>query len=182
MKKLLSITFIIVLIFSNSANAGRWGEGELQLTKNVADAFINYIRAKDSKSPASFYVTLDGTDGSYWYCSVGVCNDGSWLVDTKKCELQTGKECKQFAFRRTIKWKNGINTGKHKESTITNKWSDEEIYAKLSELGFYNNDFSQPSENLSSDIINQIKQLNELFESGILTKEEFTKAKKKILN
>ena len=33
-----------------------------------------------------------------------------------------------------------------------------------------------------NDIINQIKELNELYESGVLTKEEFKKAKKKLLN
>ena len=44
-----------------------------------------------------------------------------------------------------------------------------------------------PSKNIdndssSIDIIKQLKKLNDLFESGILTKEEFEKAKKKILN
>ena len=35
---------------------------------------------------------------------------------------------------------------------------------------------------LSNDIIIQIKQLNELYKAGVLTKEEFEKAKNKILN
>tara|TARA_B100001142_G_scaffold222917_1_gene221084 strand:- start:1169 stop:2191 length:1023 start_codon:yes stop_codon:yes gene_type:complete len=34
----------------------------------------------------------------------------------------------------------------------------------------------------SNDLIKQLKTLNELYESGALTKEEFTKAKKKLLN
>ena len=34
----------------------------------------------------------------------------------------------------------------------------------------------------SSDIVNQIKKLNDLYETGILTKDEFEKAKKKLLN
>ena len=33
-----------------------------------------------------------------------------------------------------------------------------------------------------SDFINQIQQLNELYKSGVLSKDEFEKAKKKILN
>ena len=37
-------------------------------------------------------------------------------------------------------------------------------------------------ENSSNDIINQIKELNDLLKDGILTKDEFTKAKEKILN
>ena len=35
---------------------------------------------------------------------------------------------------------------------------------------------------VETDIVNKIKQLNELYKSGALTKEEFTKAKKKLLN
>ena len=43
---------------------------------------------------------------------------------------------------------------------------------------------SSPSsiKNLSSDILDQINKLNDLYKSGVLTKDEFKKAKKKILN
>ena len=34
----------------------------------------------------------------------------------------------------------------------------------------------------NDDFINQLKQLNDLYKSGVLTKEEFEKAKKRILN
>ena len=34
----------------------------------------------------------------------------------------------------------------------------------------------------SSDIVNKLKELNELKKNGVLTDEEFTKAKKKLLN
>ena len=34
----------------------------------------------------------------------------------------------------------------------------------------------------NNDLIEQLEQLNSLFKSGVLTKEEFAKAKKKILN
>ena len=34
----------------------------------------------------------------------------------------------------------------------------------------------------SNDVVEQLKKLNDLFKSGILTKEEFDKAKKKLLN
>ena len=42
--------------------------------------------------------------------------------------------------------------------------------------------FSKISPVDSSGIVNNLKSLNELFQSGTLTKEEFTKAKKKLLN
>jgi len=41
---------------------------------------------------------------------------------------------------------------------------------------------SVSSKNLSSDILDQINKLNDLYKSGVLTKDEFKKAKKKILN
>ena len=41
---------------------------------------------------------------------------------------------------------------------------------------------SKSDNQLSNEIIDQIKKLNDLYKSGILTKEEFEKAKKKILN
>ena len=34
----------------------------------------------------------------------------------------------------------------------------------------------------SSDIVNKLKELNKLKNNGVLTDEEFTKAKKKLLN
>jgi len=41
---------------------------------------------------------------------------------------------------------------------------------------------SNISNTENSDIVEQLKQLNELYKSGILTKEEFEKVKKKLLN
>ena len=198
MKKILGIAVLSLLFFGNISKAGsKWGEGELQLTRGVVDYFIQFVRGKGNKSPADFYVTLDGTDAMYWYCSAGSCREGSASQDIRTCESKTGKKCKKFAFRRTIKWKNGINPAKHKASTINSKWSDTEIYAKLTELGFYNNDLSKKVEpkitkkkepkitkknTEDKDIVNKIKDLKELFDTGVLTKEEFTKAKKKLLN
>ncbi|MDA9663453.1 hypothetical protein N9T65_01080, partial [Candidatus Pelagibacter sp.] len=147
MKKFLGIVVLGLLFFGNMSKAGsKWGEGELQLTRGVVDYFIKFVRGKGNKAPADFYVTLDGTDAMYWYCPHGNCREGSAAQDIRTCESKTGKKCKKFAFKRTIKWKNGINPDNYKLSTINSKWSDKEIYAKLTELGFYNNDFSKKVE------------------------------------
>jgi len=138
-KKFLGIVVLTFLIFSNNVNAQKWGEGELQLTKSMADFFIKFIRGKGSKMPADFYVTLDGTDGVGWHCSHGQCVEGDPVQDILDCERKTGKKCKKFAYKRTVKWKNGINPAKGKASTFNSKWSDAEMYGKLNELGFYNN-------------------------------------------
>ena len=80
-------------------------------------------------SPGTFVVTTDGEGAYYWYCSDGVgnCQPGSFKQKELKCAQYWQKECKAFAFQRTIKWKNGINPGKGKESRIKTKWSDKEI-------------------------------------------------------
>ena len=47
-----------------------------------------------------------------------------------------------------------------------------------------NTQVKKTTNNISkdSDLTEQLKALNELYKSGALTKEEFTKAKKKLLN
>ena len=199
MKKTLGIIVLLLLLCNISKAASPYGEGELQLTKGVVDYFIQYIRGKGNKSPEAFYVSTDGTWANYWYCSQGHCGSAHTSEDIKTCEKNSGgKKCKKFAFSRTIKWKNGINPARGKESRIKSKWSDEDIYAKLTELGFYNNNFikkttktnstdstetsSTKSTELTSKLIKQLKDLKKLYDEGVLTKEEFTKAKKKILN
>ena len=195
MKKILGIAVLSLLFFGNTSNAGsKWGEGELQLTKGVVDYFIQFVRGKGNKSPAGFYVTLDGTDAMYWYCGNINCYPGSAVQNIKACKRQTKKKCKKFAFKRTIKWNNGINPAQKKTSTINSKWSDTEIYAKLTELGFYNNDLSKKVEPKitnkvkkstntdKGDIVSQLKDLKELLDASAINQDEFDKAKKKLLN
>ena len=186
MKKLLGI-LVLGLLWCNTASAGKWGEGELQLTKGVAGYFIQYIRGKQSKLPSDFYVTLDGTDAMYWFCDFGMCAEGDAASDIRACERGTKKKCKKFAIRRTVKWKNGINPGKGKASIFKSKSSDAEIYAKLTKLGFYKNDFSKANKpkitkKETKNIAAELEKLNKLYKSGALTKEEFEKAKKTILS
>ena len=50
------------------------------------------------------------------------------------------------------------------------------------DLGNLSPSKSQLSKNLSNDIIDQLNKLNDLYKNEILTKDEFEKAKKKILN
>ena len=45
-----------------------------------------------------------------------------------------------------------------------------------------NSSINEISNSNNDDFINQLKKLNDLYKSGVLTKEEFEKAKKKILN
>ena len=78
---------------------------------------------------------------------------------------------------------------------ISSKWSRSQVIEKLTELGFYDGESiytekketKTTNENTSNDstttnISEQIQKLNKLYEEGIITKEEFKKAKKKLLN
>tara|TARA_B100000315_G_C14312726_1_gene467145 strand:- start:45 stop:626 length:582 start_codon:yes stop_codon:yes gene_type:complete len=193
MKKLLGI-MVLCLLWSNPSNSGQWGEGELQLTKSVADHFIKYLRGKNNQKPSRFYVTLDGTNAYYWYCNVGNCWERSDQHSKEACKKHSRKECEKFAIRRLVRWNNDINPRTRKESTFNSKWSDAEIYAKLTELGFYKNNFSKNTitetttntttgtTTTDEDIVSKIKELKKLYDDGILTLEEFKKAKKKLLN
>ena len=129
--------FLFLLFFSNNSYAARYGTGELKLSDRVVSYFIQYIRGKQFKYPSTFLVTIDGSDAVSWYCSeMTNCSSGSISQNLATCLRVTGKECKQFARQRYIKWNNGVNPGKGKISQIKNKWSDQEIKSHLKKLGF----------------------------------------------
>ena len=73
-------------------------------------------------------------------------------------------------------------------SAERHKRFEENVNARNSnklDLSNYYSGKIKPKDNknkLSSEVITQIKQLNDLYKAGVLTKEEFEKAKKKILN
>ena len=142
MKKIsLKISLLIFLIFSTTnANAGAYGKGELKLSPDVTNWFIEYIKGKQAMSPGIFYVTIDGSGAYYWYCpdGLGNCQFESYKQMELTCERAYQVDCKAFARARTIKWKNGINTGKGKASRINSRLSDTEIKNQLGDLGFIN--------------------------------------------
>ena len=194
-KKILGILVLGLLVISSPVNAGYVGSGELKIGETTFNAFLKYIRGGTSKVPDKFLVTLDGLDSYYWYCGHGTCVAGGDSGDIKVCELRYDKECKIFAKRRTIRWRNGINKG-GKHGKINSKWSDSEIRAKLTELGFLGGTTSattkikkkeskikkKSEKKVNGDIVQELKELKQLYDDGILTKEEFDKAKKKLLN
>ncbi len=197
MKKLLVIAVLGLLLSTNAFAAKKWGNGELKLSPFVTGKFIEYIKGNQSKAPYLFSVSIDGRQYQYYYCGAGLnnCRGGDERI-LEQCEKYSkGVKCFLFARNRTIKWNNGINPGKGKASIINSKWSDSEIEAKLKELGFLGGETkkiekkeTKKKENkvkdtdANNDVIQQLKDLNEMYKSGALTKEEFEKAKKKILN
>ena len=89
-----------------------------------------------------------------------------------------------------MRWDNGINP-KGNKAKFNSKMSDSEIKAKLKKLGFYNNSskVEKQSENVElqsnsekKTLIDQLKELTDLYQQGLITEEEFTKAKQRLLN
>ena len=153
MKKIIKILIVIIpLISLNISKADdAAGDGRLQLTEDMVEYFKQYLSNKGGqKFPASLYVTIDGTNGVYWTCQIAQCNPGSTKTMSKECTSATGQKCKLFAKKRTVKWKNGINPGKGKESKFSKKMSDQELREKLNKLGFYNNSSLNSSSNNKS--------------------------------
>ena len=165
-----------------------YGYGELKLSNKVVDAFIEFIKGKNANSPYLFSVAIDGLEYQYWICPGGLnnCRGGSHKIVNKDCEKYSresgsGAKCAVFAHNRTIRWDNQIN----KKAKINSKWSDEEIRAKLTELGFLGEATSTEgkiSTTNKGNTVEQLETLTKLYESGNLTKEEFEAAKKKILS
>ena len=128
---------------------------------------------------------------------------GNPTEERAKCERHHGQSCSRFAKGRYVSWNNGINP-KGKAAKFSSEMSESEVRAKLTKLGFYNNDFldttttpkitkkketkkvekkiTKKITKSDADIVSKLKDLKELLVSGVLTKEEFEKAKKKLLN
>ena len=194
MKKIL--IFIIFLTFiPGNAHASLNGQGNLKLSDFIVGALINYLNPnavhnsslghEQKGNPMYFAVSVSGTHQAYTYCPRGKqCSSNPARV-IQYCKERAGERCYVFAKGRKIVW-NGINFRfKRKASAL-------EIKNKLEEWGFINISTSSTETNtpkikknnessLDKDVVEKIKELNDLYKSGILTEEEFTKLKKRIL-
>jgi len=192
MKKIF-LYFILLITLIITPSYSEVGSGELKLSDHTIDSFMNYISGKTSKKskssfnkPMVFWVTEDGKDSSWWYCSLGSCAAGSPGAERKQCKKRTGQDCYIFARRRVIIWKNGINTGRIFKSTIKSNWSKAEVRAKLTSLGFIEEEkkliIKKKQKNKGSNQLDKLESLKKLFDDGLITPEEFLSRKKIILN
>ena len=97
------------------------GKGELTLSNDTVNKFINYIRGNFTKSPYLFVVSNDGNTSIYFYCPSGPnnCRGGDEAALTQCQRYSNDIDCSLFARTRTIMWKNNINRG-DKNSKINN--------------------------------------------------------------
>jgi len=191
MKKILGIVVLGFLLNTSAFSANKnVGTGEVTLSSSTVQHFIKYIKGGYGSKPGTFWITVDGDGPYYWTCGEGSCQSSG--RERSACETYYGKECSLFAHRRTVKWQNDINLGKGKASTIKSKWSEAEIRARLTEMGFLGGNTSSTTtttpkiikkkQENKGNTVEQLEALASLFKAGSLTKEEYDKAKKKVLS
>ena len=195
MKKFI-IFYFLLFIFSTKSYGAQDGRGELQLTDQAVNSFIRYIKGDTNKGksgfnkPLTLWISNDGNFAYWWYCPYASCTPSNGVEERKICEKGSNQSCSRFARGRYVRWDNGINP-KGKAAKFGSKMSENEIKNKLTKLGFYNNNLTTNEEiNESNDaiiskdksLLEQLETLTQMFQDGLISEEEFKKAKKKILN
>ena len=197
LKRKITKSFRAILIASfffhlNHVNAG-YGSGELNISGKALNWFIQYIQnpggvKNPNKSPMKFSVSLDGRNGWYYYCqamNASRCQSVSDKELNKQCERKNKvSKCEVFAVGRSIKWRNGI--AENNKIKLRKSDSREELIAKLKQLGFIKNESTKiksikTSKSKEKDLSTQLVEITELYKSGSITKDEYTKAKNKLL-
>jgi|688.fasta_scaffold707835_2 hypothetical protein len=194
--------FFIIFIFFTSVSFARYeGSGDLNLSKDTANAFANYItnniidrytKTRQQSSPGLFYVTNDGLHSHIVYCKYNEtgCPRAQDEYRFKAiCSEDAKRECFIFAEKNIIVWdKKKIEILSENKNEVTQILVRENFYKmsgnqimtpKKSDKTDANNE-KKPKESINN-IVDQLQNLNNLYKSGALTKDEFEKAKAKLL-
>ena len=185
------------------------GKGPLKVTKDIADVIEYFFSggrngayAKKQKDPWKPGLMAISVDGAYQALIrhplrvTQVDNKAYWGMVISDCKKKSGQECYLFANGYKIVWDNGSN--KKKRRLKKKDIRAGKTIALLTELGFFDNKTSSSTSiskevekketkikkqsEADKDIVKKLKELKELLDSGALSKEEFKKAKKKLLN
>jgi hypothetical protein len=201
MKKLLGIVVLCLLLCNNSF-AGTKGKGEVKVSDRTVRHFKDYLSGKIVQGtrwkPSVFILSSNGNWSFYYYCPYNTCSGAGTSKKIRECEKETNVNCGVFARRRTVIWDNG-NDFPSSEKRFNSKWDLAKVKSQLEKLGFYDGGTTKTKKiekkkeekkkkpkitkkKMNDDLVQQLKDLKELYDSGVLTEEEFNKAKKKLLN
>ncbi|MDA9682863.1 SHOCT domain-containing protein [Candidatus Pelagibacter sp.] len=186
------------------------GKGNLSLSENTVDVLEFYFSggkvgkyAEKQGSPWKPGLIVVSEDGNFYDLftqplSIQDHNiaTGNYVGRAKKqCEkfakeYNLPQKCYLFAVGRKIVWDNGSD--KKRRKLKKSEISAGKTSQILQELNFYNvslnnssssnTQSSDTSSNSDDDIVSKIKELQKLYEDGAITKDEFEKAKEKLLN
>ncbi len=161
------------------------------LSKNHKESWKDYVLGGNEKYKAWVMVKRNDGDMSWGF----EANNNSWDDVIKRALDRCTKYIKDKPSEYSL---NSICTLYYKGTTPTTDneklKAAKDYYGNNKAIKFFKenpNIFNDPSvlpknkkvsESTKIDIVDRIKELNELYKSGVLTKEEFEKAKKKILN
>lgn len=165
--------------------------------------------AKRKNDPMIMAISEDGANYMYYYCPAeyqdNCVETGIARSAINACEeYSNGSPCFIFAKKRRIVWKNGGSKVKIKKKDLKSPFV---VAKKIKEAGFYDGDISkligidvstgqineeinitgEKETNVSKtktgkkDLVQELETLTKLFESGALSKDEFEKSKRKLL-
>tara|TARA_B100001939_G_C16878282_1_gene589684 strand:- start:477 stop:1106 length:630 start_codon:yes stop_codon:yes gene_type:complete len=208
-KTILAAT-VLFIFFSSNLNAGvktgyKFGKGPLKLSKHVANELEYYFsggkkgayaqKQKTAWKPGLIAISIDGNTSYFFRHPLHVTE-----IDKKNyagiaisnCKKKSGKECFLFANAYRIVWDNGTDKKKRKLKRKDIKAG--KTIALLTQLDFYDpitlnvktdnkNEDKQINKTAKDEnIVEKLKDLKELLDSGAITEKEFVKAKNKLLN
>ena len=211
MRKIFSIIFLYIL-FQTNLYAGvttgyKLGKGPLKLTEHMVNEVEFFFsggtrgayaeKQKSAWKPGLIAISVDGNTSYMFRHPLHVTQVDSkayWGIAISNCKKKSGQECYLFANGYKIVWDNGSNKKKRRLKKKDIKAG--KTIALLTELGFYDNNASSSTNTPKKvekketkknsvndkDIVQKLKDLKELLDSGVLSNEEFEKAKKKLLN
>jgi hypothetical protein len=197
---------LLFLLIQTSVFGNEIGKGDLKISNNIFNYFLKYIEGGFS-GPMVFLTTKKGDYAHYWYCPVGSAHQCETPVHaTTLCkermqkQLGYSSDCFIFAEQRRVVWDNGNNFSVE-ERIINSEWSDQKIRDKFTQLGFFGDSIKSNTEKKidyiskkpkntnslkfnkdnPSKVVDDLKRITEMYEKGLLTKEEFEKSKSILL-
>ena len=194
-------------LYAGVTTGYKFGKGPLKLTKHMVNELEFFFsggtrgayaeKQKSAWKPGLIAISVDGNTSYMFRHPLHVTQVDSkayWGIAISNCKKKSGQECYLFANGYRIVWDNGSNKKKRRLKKKDIKAG--KTIALLTELGFYDNNASssintpkkvekkETKKNSvnDKDIVQKLKDLKELLDSGVLSNEEFEKAKKKLLN
>jgi hypothetical protein len=194
-------------LYAGVTTGYKFGKGPLKLTKHMVNELEFFFsggtrgayaeKQKSPWKPGLIAISVDGNTSYMFRHPLHVTQVDSkayWGIAISNCKKKSGQECYLFANGYRIVWDNGSNKKKRRLKKKDIKAG--KTIALLTELGFYDNNSSSSTNTPKKvekketkknsvndkDIVQKLKDLKELLDSGVLSSEEFEKAKKKLLN